>query len=39
MGRLPLEWQSRLGPLLVAPDAVGSATSLRLIDLRFGVLH
>jgi hypothetical protein len=39
MGRLPLEWQSRPGSLLVAADAVGSATSVRVIDLRFGVLH
>jgi len=34
MGRLSLEWQSRLGPLLVAPDAMGSAPRLRLIDMR-----
>jgi hypothetical protein len=39
MGRLPLEWQSRPGSLLVAADAMGSATGLRLIDLRFGILH
>jgi hypothetical protein len=31
MGRLPLEWQSRPGSLLVAADAVGSATGLHLI--------
>jgi hypothetical protein len=37
--RLPLEWQSRLGSLLVASHALGSTTSLRLIDLRFGALH
>jgi hypothetical protein len=39
MGRLPLEWQSRLGSLLVASHALGSTTSLRLIDLCFGALH
>jgi hypothetical protein len=39
MGRLPLEWQPRLGSLLVAPHAMGPATRLRLIDLRFGALH
>jgi hypothetical protein len=32
MGRLPLEWQPRLGSLLVASNAVGSTTSLRLIS-------
>jgi hypothetical protein len=39
MGRLLLEWQSRLGSLLVASHALGSTTSLRLVDLRFGALH
>jgi hypothetical protein len=34
MGRLSLEWQSWLGPLLVASDALGAATGLRLIDMR-----
>jgi hypothetical protein len=39
MGRLSLEWQSRLGPLLVASDALGPATRVRLIEMHFGALH